>query len=158
MSSGFRKLQFSITSILIVTLIASVFFAFEFYNARAIQKINANKDQSIAGSMIINFLKDHGDQWPEGWEDLKPYFLAVSKSPNKEEAWSSYKKGVSIDFSINTEDLRARCKAGDKDFLVVQTKVDPRGHEKKMNPNLRIFHYLSESIDKPSLPKSATIE
>lgn len=158
MPSGFRKLQFSTASILIVTLIASVFFAFKFYNARAIEKVKANMDQSIAGSMIINFLKDNNDQWPEGWDDLKPYFLAFSKSANKEEAWNSYKKRVSVDFSINTEDLRARCIAGDKDLLVVQTKVDPRGHEKKMNPNLRIFHYLSESGAKPSLPESATIK
>jgi hypothetical protein len=158
MPAGFRKLQFSTASILIVTLIASVFFAFEFYEARAIAKLNANMDQSIAGSMIINFLKDNGDQWPTGWEDLEPYFLAVSKSANKEEAWNSYKKRVSIDFSINTEDLRARCIAGDKDLLVVQTKLDPRGHEKRMNPYLRIYHYLSESKDKPSLPKSTTIK
>lgn len=147
--SRFLKLQFSTASILIATFIVSLIFAVEFYEARAIAKINANMDQSIAGSMIIDFLKQNGDRWPTQWEDLKPYFLARSKSANKEEAWTDYKKSVRIDFSIDTEILRARCLAGDQGLLVVQTNLDPKGYEKKRNPNLRIYEYLCQPNKKP---------
>jgi len=147
--SRFLKLQFSTASILIAIFIVSLIFVVEFYEARSIAKINANVDQSIAGSMIIDFLKQNGDRWPTQWEDLKPYYLARSKSANKEEAWTAYKKRVRIDFSIDTEILRARCLAGDQGLLVVQTNIDPKGHEKQRNPNLRIYEYLCQPNKKP---------
>lgn len=153
------RARYSTTWLLIIIFVLACPFAAVFYLQRRHEKINAGLTQSMAGYLVIRYMEEHNDAWPSEWNDLKPYFDHDGANPASQQAWESFQNRVHIDFSVNVECLRTRCQAGDTDFRVIFTHIDPAGYEKRMNPNTRIYNYLrttrkrSSSLE-PSLGKT----
>ena len=62
-----------------------------------------------AGDMVVNYMDDHGGQWPRGWDDLKPYFDAGG---GRVGGWSfaEYQRHVSIKWDVDPRALEAAAK------------------------------------------------
>jgi hypothetical protein len=144
------RVRYSTTWLLIIIFVLACPFAAVFYLQRRSEKINAGLTQSMAGYLVIRYMEEHNDTWPSEWNDLKPYFDHSAAHPASQHAWESFQSRVHIDFSVNVEYLRTRCQAGDSNFRVIFTDIDPTGYEKRMNPNTRIYNYLRTTVKRSS--------
>jgi hypothetical protein len=138
-------LRFSMSLLLLATALLSAPFAYYFYKIRSNELISTDLLRSKAGTLVLLYLEDNHGNWPSSWDDLKPYYKANPRNPEKEREWEYFRSSVHINFNVDINELRAKCLSGDSNFKVVYTDLDPTGYEKKLDPNLRIYIYLRQS-------------
>ncbi|MEZ5942467.1 MAG: hypothetical protein R3C18_13820 [Planctomycetaceae bacterium] len=75
-----------------------------------------------AVSMVRHYMDDHNGQWPNGWEDLRPYF---ESGGGEVAGWSfeEYQRRIYIDFDADAEALRRSALTTDSpEFNVIHAR------------------------------------
>jgi hypothetical protein len=95
-----------------------------------------------AGDMVVTYMQEHGDRWPEGWEDLKPYFDAGGRRVG---GWSfeQYKQRVAIRWDVDPESLKAIARANPAPtFRAITARQWLAGTIGGHEPNEILYRYL----------------
>jgi len=58
-----------------------------------------------AAEMVIDYMRDHDEKWPPGWDELSPYF---ARNNGMVVGWpyTKFQSHVFIDFTADSEQLR----------------------------------------------------
>ena len=78
--------------------------------------------QVRAVSMVRHYMEDHNGQWPNSWEDLRPYFESGGGEVG---GWSfeEFQRRIYIDFDADTEALRPSALSTDSpEFDVIHAR------------------------------------
>jgi hypothetical protein len=97
-----------------------------------------------AGEMVVDYMKDHGDRWPKGWEDLKPYFDAGG---GRVGGWSfgEYQRRVTIRWDVDPKSLASAAEGNPRpSFKVIYGSLPFAGTIGRHEPNEILHRYLRE--------------
>ncbi len=97
-----------------------------------------------AGDMVVNYMRDHGDRWPKGWDDLKPYFDAGG---GRVGGWSfaKYQEHVSIRWDVDPIALETASRGNPRPtFAVITATAWPSSTSAVRDPNGILYRYFRE--------------
>jgi hypothetical protein len=97
-----------------------------------------------AGDMVVDYMRDHDDRWPKGWEDLKPYFDAGG---GRVGGWSfgEYQRRITIRWDVDPELLEAGAKGNSgPNFKVIRATLPFAGAFEGCEPNEILRRYLQK--------------
>ena len=93
-----------------------------------------------AGEMVVHYMRDHGDRWPSGWADLKPYFDAGGGR-----SFAQYQQRITIRCDVDPAALRAEAMANPRPtFRVIQASHFFSGSFGGRETNEILHRYLRE--------------
>jgi hypothetical protein len=97
-----------------------------------------------AGDMVVDYMRDHDEQWPRCWDDLRPYFEAGG---GRVGGWSfeEYQRHVSIKWDADPAALKAEARQNSRPtFRVIMPKEWLASTWSHGEPNQILYHYLRD--------------
>ena len=155
-----RKIIVRVAIIAIVGILGGlVYFAFSFYHYISEYIPNAYAQEWVAG-MVIDYLRQNDDRWPQSWEDLRPVYEQHTK---KTQPWSfeELQSRVVIEWDVDVERLRhPPPRADGLPFRVIYLRDGTDAYWGGAEANRMLWSYLKEkevrASTRPATTRAAT--
>ncbi len=94
------------------------------------------------GGMVVNYLEQNEDQWPQSWDDLKPVYDQQILESGQPWSFEELKSRVIIRWDVDVERVR-QLPAPPDDLIYLRDGGDE--HWSGQEPNTMVYEYLTQS-------------
>ena len=102
--------------------------------------------QEWVGGMVVDYLRQNGDRWPQSWDDLRPvYEQHVEKAGARPWTFEALRSRVAIQWDVDVERLRKAPSVADgPPFPVIRMRNAAALHWNGHEANETVWRYLTE--------------
>jgi hypothetical protein len=143
-----RWFQFSlgkaIVAILVVLLLLAGYAAYCVYDIVTVVVPDCYTQEWVA-ALVIEHMKENGDRWPSGWNDLAETYRVLSHKTEIPWPFDELRRRVDVRFDVDPKSLRSAIAIDEQPpFQVIRLRGGGSHHWQGMEPNRMIWDYLNE--------------